>query len=159
MLTLIIQGAVIGFGGTAAMDVWAILLNRFAGQNLPNWGNVGRWFGHLRRRRVFHDDIGAAEAIDNELRLGWAAHYLVGIVYGSAFGLIVGAGWFAAPAFFPAWVFAIVTVAAGWFLLQPGMGLGWAASKTADPWKVRGMNLAAHTVFGLGMWVTGLLMV
>lgn len=50
-----------------------------------------------------------------------------------------------------------MTVAAGWFLLQPGLGIGWAASKTPNPNKVRALNLAAHTVFGLGLWLTALL--
>lgn len=41
---------------------------------------------------------------------------------------------------------------AGWFLLQPGMGLGWAAAKTPKPWKGRGLGLVAHTLFAVGMW-------
>lgn len=71
--------------------------------------------------------------------------------------MLVGPGWFAEPTFLPAWIWAIVTVAAGWFLLQPGLGIGWAASKTPNPTKVRVLNLAAHTVFGLGLWLTALL--
>ena len=54
--------------------------------------------------------------------------------------------------FLPVWLFSIFTIVAGWFLLQPGMGLGWAAAKTPAPWKVRGLGLLAHTAFGLGMW-------
>ncbi|MBT8458487.1 MAG: DUF2938 domain-containing protein, partial [Boseongicola sp.] len=54
---------------------------------------------------------------------------------------------------FPAvWIFSILTIGFGWFLLQPGLGLGWAASKTDNPWKARAFGLVAHTVFGLGMW-------
>ena len=40
---------------------------------------------------------------------------------------------------------------------QPGLGIGWAASKTPNPTKVRALNLLAHTVFGLGLWLTALL--
>jgi hypothetical protein len=53
-------------------------------------------------------------------------------------------------------VFSVLTIAAGWFVLQPGMGLGWAAAKTPAPWKARGFGLLAHTVFGLGMWAVAL---
>ena len=67
-----------------------------------------------------------------------------------------GPDWVEAPAFLPLWGFSIVTIAAGWFLLQPGMGLGWAASQTPSPWKVRGMGLIAHSWFGLGMWLAAL---
>jgi hypothetical protein len=70
---------------------------------------------------------------------------------------MTGPTWLAKPTFLPAWIWGIVTVAAGWFLLQPGLGIGWAASKTPNPNKVRAMNLLAHTIFGLGLWLTALL--
>lgn len=157
MINLVLSGIVIGAGATIAMDLWAFALFKAFGIPMPNWANVGRWFWHLGSGRVFHDDIGTAEPHPNELAIGWFAHYAVGVIYGVLFLLIVGANWMDAPSFIPAWVFAILTISAGWFLLQPGMGLGWAASKTPNPWKVRGLGLLAHTSFGLGMWVTATL--
>ncbi|MGG2478089.1 DUF2938 family protein, partial [Rhizobium sp. BR5] len=62
------------------------------------------------------------------------------------------------PSFIQPWIVGIITVGAGWFLLQPGLGIGWAASKTPNPNKVRVLNLVAHTVFALGMYVVALLM-
>ena len=56
-------------------------------------------------------------------------------------------------------MFGVATVAFGWFVLQPGLGLGWAASRTPNPTRVRMLNLAGHTVFGLGLWLTALPMV
>lgn len=141
-----------GLAGTAAMDVWAQLLHRAFGQPLPNWAMPGRWFGHLAKGQVFHDDIGAAEPIKGELGLGWALHYGVGVLYGLIWAVLAGAGWLAAPTFLPVWIFALLTIAAGWFLLMPGMGLGWAGSRLDLPWIVRAKGLLAHTVFGLGMW-------
>lgn len=70
----------------------------------------------------------------------------------------MGPGWLAHPTFWPAWIFAIITIAAGWFLLQPGLGVGWAASKTQNPTKVRILGLVAHTVFGIGLYGTALLL-
>lgn len=156
-MLLIFQGVLLGLGATVLMDLWAMLLARFAGQKPANWAPVGRWFWHLRHGKVFHDDIASAEPLEQERAFGWAAHYAVGILYGVVFALIVGAGWMAEPRFLPAWIFSIATIAAGWFLLQPGMGLGWAASRTANPAKTRLLNLAAHTVFGVGLFGTGLL--
>lgn len=156
MLDTILIGALIGIGGTVAMDIWAIILWKLFGQGAPNWAPVGRWTWHLRSGTVFHDDIGTAAPHANEQALGWIVHYAVGIVYGIALALFMGEAWLAAPTFLPAFVWGIVTVAAGWFLLQPGLGLGWAASKTANPARVRVMNLVAHTVFALGMWGTAL---
>jgi len=153
---MIVTGVVMGVLGTLAMDLWALLLARI-GQPAPNWAMPGRWLGHIPKGTVFHEDIGAAAPVPNELGLGWALHYGVGILYGVIFVLIAGAGWVAAPSFVPLWIFCLVTIAAGWFLLQPGMGLGWAASKTPNPWKVRVMGLIAHTVFACGMWIGALL--
>ena len=112
----------------------------------------GRWFAHLFHGRVFHQDIGQAKEIPNELALGWLFHYGVGVAYGMVFLLIVGAEWLMQPDFLSAWIFALVTIAAGWFILLPGMGLGWAGAHTPAPWKLRGLGLVAHTVFGLGLW-------
>ena len=130
---LILQGVLLGLGATILMDLWQQVLGRLPGQRLPNWGSGGRWFWHLREGTVFHDDIGKAEPYAHELALGWAGHYAVGIIYGVIFALIVGAPWMAAPRLLPAWLFGLVVIAAGWFLFQPGMGLGWAGSRHRTP--------------------------
>ncbi|MSU88048.1 DUF2938 family protein [Rhodobacteraceae bacterium 2CG4] len=156
MTNLIFDGVLLGLGATVAMDLWALLLAVLRVNPAPNWALPGRWFWHVSRGRVFHDDIAAAEPFAAELKLGWAGHYAVGIAYGVIFALLAGPEWLAVPAFLPAWIFALVTIAAGWFLMQPGMGLGWAAAKTAKPWRARVLGLAAHTAFGLGLWLTGL---
>lgn len=150
---LVSTGVLMGLAGTAAMDIWAQVMHRAFGQPLPNWAMPGRWFGHIPKGQIFHDDIGAAEPIKGELGLGWALHYGVGVLYGLIWAVLAGADWLAAPTFLPVWIFALVTIAAGWFLLQPGMGLGWAAAKTGNPTKARIMGLIAHTVFGIGMWL------
>jgi hypothetical protein len=157
MFDIFWRGIVIGIGATVLMDIWAIVLNRFFGQAPANWAPVGRWFYHLKNGKVFHDSIGNAAPYEHELALGWISHYVTGIVYGLALAIIMGQPWLAAPTFIPAWILGIVTVGAGWFLLQPGLGIGVAASKTANPNKVRAMNLIAHTVFALGLYGTALL--
>lgn len=149
---LILTGVLMGLGGTIAMDIWAELLARFLGQPRPNWAYVGRWSASIPNGRVFHADIAQVARVDGETGLGWAVHYGVGVTYGIVWALMAGPDWIAAPSFVPVWIFALVTIAAGWFLLHPGMGLGWALSKTPTPWKARFMGLAAHTVFGLGMF-------
>ncbi|UDF29697.1 UNVERIFIED_ORG: DUF2938 domain-containing protein [Roseateles sp. XES5] len=157
-MDVLAKGVVIGIGATVLMDLWAILLWKAFGQSRPNWAPVGRWFYHLKNGIVFHDDIGKAEPYGQERALGWIGHYAVGIVYGVILALIVGPAWFAAPTFLPAWILGIVTVGAGWFLLQPGLGIGVAASKTPSPGKVRVLNLVSHTVFALGLYGTALLL-
>ena len=147
MLGLVLRGAVIGAGATVLIDLWAVLLARGLGQRRPNWALVGRWFWHLREGKVFHDDIARAEPYAHELALGWAGHYAVGILYGVIFALIAGPGWLAAPRPLAAWIFGVAMLAFGWLLLQPGMGLGWAAARTPEPGKVR----AAQSRVALGL--------
>lgn len=152
MFDLIWRGAVIGVAATVLMDIWAVVLWKAFNQGAPNWAPPGRWCWHLQYGKVFHDSIANAAPYAHELALGWVFHYVVGLLYGVIFALIVGHAWFAMPTFVPAWIWGIVTVAGGWFLLQPGLGIGWAASKTPNPWKVRALNLIGHTVFALGLW-------
>lgn len=155
--SIVMSGVVMGVVATVVMDVWAQLLRALAGVPAPNWAMVGRWVAHIPRGRFMHDDIGAAAPVPGELAIGWLFHYTVGIVYGVALAGIMGPAWLATPTFIPAWIFAVLTVGFGWFVLHPGMGLGWAASKTPNPWRARGLGLAAHTVFGVGLWLGALL--
>ena len=150
-------GVVAGVVATALIDVWALALHRFFGLPKPNWGLVGRWFGHLTRGVFVHDDIAAAKPWPNELALGWVMHYVVGILYGLLLFAVTSAEWRTHPTFLPALIVGIVTMGAGWFILQPGMGAGIAASKRPNPWTVRGLNLANHTVFGIGLWIGALM--
>jgi len=156
MFDIFWRAIAIGVGATVLMDLWALFLHKAFGQARPNWGPVGRWVWHLGDK-VFHDDIGDAAPYAHEVSLGWAFHYLVGIVYGIILVVVAGAGWLAAPTFLPAFILGIVTVGAGWFLLAPGMGAGWAASKRPNPMQIRALNLVSHTVFALGLWGTALL--
>lgn len=154
---LLLRGAVIGIGGTVLMDLWAVFLTLALGHPKANWAPVGRWFAHLPRGTVFHADIAQAAEVPRESAIGWAGHYAVGIVYAMILVVMMGPDWLAAPTLLPALVWGLITVAAGWFLLQPGLGLGMAASKLPHPGRVRMLNLAAHVAFGLGLWITALL--
>jgi hypothetical protein len=158
MLEIIWRGILIGIGGTVAMDIWAVILWKVFKENAPNWAPVGRWVWHLKDGVVFHKSIAQAKPYAYEQALGWIFHYAVGIVYGVVLAAVMGSRWLASPTFMPAFIWGIVTVAAGWFLLQPGLGLGRAASKTPDPTKARAMNLFGHTIFAVGMWITALLL-
>jgi Protein of unknown function (DUF2938) len=151
------NSVVIGVGGTIAMDLWALLLAAVFGLPKPNWGLVGRWFAHLAKGTFFHKDIAAAQAVPNELALGWFSHYAIGIIYAAALVIFAGPEWLSDPTFLPAWIVGLVTVGAGWFILQPGMGAGWAASLRPNPMQIRALNLVSHTVFAAGMFATALL--
>ncbi len=154
MLDYLWRSLAIGIGGTAVMDLWALLLAGILGMPLPNWGLVGRWFAHLAKGTFFHADIAAAQAIPNETALGWIAHYAIGIIYAGALIFFAGPAWVSSPTFLPAWILGLVTVGTGWFILQPGMGAGWAASLRPNPMRIRSLNIIAHTIFAAGLYGT-----
>ncbi len=157
MSDIIWKSAFVGIGATVLLDVWAIVLSVFFGQARPNWGMVGRWVGHLPRGKVFHDNIADAAPITGERAVGWIFHYAVGIIYGWILVAFAGSAWLANPTFLPAFVLGMVTVLAAWLLLQPGLGVGWFASRAPNPVKVRALNLIGHSVFAIGLFGTALL--
>lgn len=157
MVDFLLWSVIIGIGGTIAMDLWALLLAAVFGMPKLNWGLVGRWFAHLAKGTFFHTDITAAQSVPNEAALGWFSHYAIGILYAGALIVFAGPEWVSSPTFLPAWIIGLVTVGAGWFILQPGMGAGWAASLRPNPMQIRALNLVAHTVFAAGMFGTALL--
>lgn len=157
MSEFLFRAVVIGAGATLLLDLWALLLNRLAGLPRPNWALVGRWFAHLPRGRFVHEDIAQAEPVANERAIGWIAHYAVGILFAAALLLIWGLGWARNPSFLPALIVGLVTVGCGWFILQPGMGAGIAASKRSNAGQVRVLNIVGHVVFAIGLYGTALL--
>lgn len=157
MLDFLGRSIVIGVGATAILDLWAVLLNRTLGIPLSNWAMVGRWFAHLPRGRFAHDPISASEPVPGELAIGWIMHYLVGVLFAAVLLTIWGVAWARMPTLWPALIVGIVTVGCGWFVLQPGMGFGLAASKRPNPNQIRLVGLVNHVVFGLGLYLTALL--
>lgn len=154
---LLVSAVLIGIGATLLFDLWTLFLKRAFGIPLPNWALTGRWFAHLPRGRVLHDDITRSAPVAGELAIGWGAHYCVGILFAGILLAIWGAGWAAQPRFWPALVVGLATVGCGWFILQPGMGAGIAASKKPNAGQIRLLNILGHTVFGIGLYGTALL--
>jgi hypothetical protein len=48
------------------------------------------------------------------------------------------------------------TTAAPWFMMQPGFGMGIAASKTPDPAVARLRSLRSHAIYGFGIYMSGI---
>jgi hypothetical protein len=65
-----------------------------------------------------------------------------------------GADWMREPSPLPALVLGLCTVAAPLLVMQPAMGLGFAASKTAAPFKNCMRSMTNHMVFGLGLYLS-----
>lgn len=158
MLEVISRSLAIGIVATALLDLWALFLNRAFGIPLANWAVIGRWFAYLPRGRFMHDTIADTPPVANERAIGWIMHYLIGALFAGIVLLLWGLDWARNPTLPPALIVGVVTVGCGWFILQPGMGFGLAASKRPNANQVRLIGLINHVVFGLGLWLAALLM-
>lgn len=154
----LVRAVLIGVGATLLIDLWAALLQRLFAVSSMNWAMVGRWIGHFPRGRFVHDSIGKASPVPGELALGWIAHYVIGIGFAVVLLALHGLEWAHAPTLLPALVVGVCTIVAPFFIMQPGMGLGIAASKTPKPAVARLRSLAAHSLFGIGLYVTARLL-
>lgn len=148
------QAALIGSGATVVMDAWGIARGRLFGIPNMNYALVGRWLAYLPRGRFRHDPIAKAPPVRGELAIGWIAHYAIGIAFAAALLATWGLEWAQRPTLGPALALGIGTVAAPFFVLQPGMGAGIAASRTPRPNASRLQSLVTHAVFGLGLFAT-----
>jgi len=148
----------IGAGATLAMDLWTLARRRLFGTPLPDYGLVGRWLAHMARGRFRHERIAAAAPVPGERAVGWAAHYLIGIAFAGVLLAVCGAAWASRPTLVPALALGVVTVAAPFLLMQPGMGAGIAASRTPRPTAARLQSLVTHAVFGLGLYTAALVL-
>jgi hypothetical protein len=50
------------------------------------------------------------------------------------------------------------TIVAPWFVMQPAMGAGIAGSRTPNPAATRLRNLGTHTVYGIGLYASALIL-
>ncbi|WOE78481.1 DUF2938 domain-containing protein [Pseudomonas protegens] len=156
VMAVILPALLIGIGATLILDLWTLFLARVLNIPGPNWAMVGRWIGHFPRGQFVHQSIAQAVAISGERALGWLAHYLIGVVFAALLLMICGLDWARQPTLAPALIMGVVTVAAPFFLMQPGMGAGVAASKMPKPNVARLRSLIAHSVFGLGLYGAGM---
>ncbi len=152
-----IKVILIGAGATAFIDAWALLRRRLFGTRLPDYSMVGRWIALMFSGRFVHDSIARAPAVPGEHLIGWTAHYATGTAFAALMPLCFGRAWIDAPTFLPAFLVGVITVAAPFLLMQPAMGAGIAASRTPAPRTARLQSVINHTLFGVGLYLSALL--
>jgi hypothetical protein len=149
----LLRALIIGIGATAFMDLAAAVRTRLFGVPSADYGLVGRWLGYVARGHFRHHSIAATPRVPGEQLIGWSAHYLIGVAFASVLLAIFGLDWSCHPTIGAALIVGIVSVAAPFLLMQPGMGAGIAASRTPRPNHARLRSLTIHAIFGLGLYV------
>ena len=150
-----ISAIIMGLGATLTFDLWALFLKHVFRITPSNICLVGRWLRYMPEGIFKHANIVSAPQKSAECMVGWIAHYMIGITFASAFVALVGNNWLQHPTLIPAIVFGVVTVLAPFFIMQPLLGFGFAASKTPNPTPARLRSLMNHTAFGVGLYLFG----
>lgn len=145
----------IGIGATAITDLWGFARKPLLGVPAPDYGLVGRWFGHMLNGQFRHAAITASPPVQGELAIGWIAHYLIGIAYAGVLVAMGGDAWLQRPTLFLAMAVGIGSVAAPFLIMQPAMGAGIASRRAKKPGAARLQSLLVHTAFGIGLYLTG----
>lgn len=151
------NAVLIGIGATIVMDLWSLFQRYTFGVPSLNYAMVGRWVGHLARGRFAHDNIAKTTPVHGELIIGWSTHYITGVIFACVLLSIWGMDWAYHPTLFPALISGAVSVVAPFFILQPAIGAGIAASKTPNPTLARLRSFLAHISFGIGLYVSAML--
>jgi hypothetical protein len=146
--------AVIGAGATVMMDAWAAFIRRCCGIASLDYALLGRWIGHFLRGRFTHHSIGAAAPVRHERIIGVSAHYAIGVTFAAGLLAITGLEWLQRPTLPQPLIVSYVTLAAPFFVMQPAMGAGIAASRTPRPNRARLRSVITHTVYGLGLYAS-----
>ncbi|MFH0266807.1 DUF2938 domain-containing protein [Vibrio rumoiensis] len=148
---------VLGIGATIFMDIWALIQQRLFGIPPLNYALVGRWIYCLTEGKLMHRSIIQTPKKPKEKALGWALHYLIGVMFVVGHVSIFGQAWLSNPSLTPALFTSTLTLILPFFIMQPCFGFGIAASRTPTPWRARVLSLMAHTSYGLGLFLCALL--
>lgn len=149
----IIRIILVGIGATALMDIWSMLL-KILGIPTLNYALVGRWVGHIFEGKILHTHIGKSIPVQNELWLGWGTHYITGILFCALLVHLECIAWLNDPKWLPAVVLGAATVIFPFFIMQPAMGMGFAAQRTPTPLKNCMRSFLAHLIFGYGLYLS-----
>lgn len=145
----------VGVGATAVMDFWGFVRHPLLGMPRLDYALLGRWFGHMADGRFRHHAIATAPPVRGEWLLGLVIHYLIGTGFAAVLLIIWGPSWLDRPTLAPALIVGLGTVAAPLLIMQPAMGAGIAASRSARPGALRLQSLLTHTIYGLGLYLAG----
>jgi hypothetical protein len=152
----ILAAIAIGIGATLLMDLWNLFLKRTFGIPSLNYCLLGRWIRHMAGGTLRHASITAAPPKPFECPVGWIAHYTIGVVFAVGLVVLTSGHWLARPTLLPALLYGVGTVLFPFFVMQPSLGLGIAASRTPKPAQARLKSLVTHTMFGVGLYLSAL---
>lgn len=155
-MNILLKIITIGIGATLILDIWNYLLGLFNIKSL-DYRFVGRWIGNFVNGKFYHSNIMTTSPVQNELFIGWTAHYLIGISFSFVLIIVFGNGWLEKPLLVPAILIGLATVIAPLFIMQPALGFGIASSNLPNPIIRVLKSIITHLVFGTGLYLSAML--
>lgn len=157
LIASLISAIIMGIGATLTFDLWSLFLKYVFKITPSDFCLVGRWVLYMPEGIFRHSNIRSVPHKKAECAVGWMTHYIIGIMFAATFLGLMGKDWLQNPTLISALIFGMVTVSAPFLIMQPSFGLGVAASKTSSPMQARLRSLMNHAVFGVGLYLFGLL--
>lgn len=146
----------VGIGATLIVDIWGFIQSLFKIKSL-DYRYVGRWIANFPKGKFYHKNIMMTAPVRSELLIGWTVHYLIGTTFSFLLILVYGKEWLEEPLFYPAIIIGLITVIAPFIIMQPALGFGIASSNLPRPNIKRLKNLLTHLIYGIGLYISALL--
>ena len=152
MNQLLIQSLVIGVFATIFMDICGVIRNKLFQTQSLNYAFVGRWVLGWAKGQFHHVNISQASTQSGEQWVGWAFHYLTGILW---VGILFGLSYLDLYPlnFVSIMLFALFTTLVPFLIMQPALGLGFFASRTPVPFDAVKKSIITHLCFGFGIYL------
>ncbi|MDQ1362375.1 MAG: hypothetical protein QG652_235 [Pseudomonadota bacterium] len=143
-----------GLAGAVLMDITETYAAKVGITSGVNVALVGRWFLGLLHGKFFHSDILETRSFANEIKAGWAFHFLIG-------GGVVAMMY---PLFFQITgltlpdnhllggiLFGLATSLLPWFILLPSFGWGFFGRRGPTGSNALLASTLSHIPYGLGV--------
>ncbi len=144
----------VGIAATLFIDLYAFLLAKVFKIPSLNFCLVGRWGLGLLDGKFMHQNIAASPVKHFECVFGWCVHYFIGVLFSFLFILLVGIAWLEQPTLIAACIFGLASVSMPFFVMQPALGMGIMATKSANPFQARLKSSVTHLLFGVGLYLS-----
>lgn len=144
----------VGIAATLFIDLYAFLLAKVFKIPSLNLCLVGRWGLGLLDGKFMHQNIAASPVKHFECVFGWCVHYFIGVLFSFLFILLVGIAWLEQPTLIAACIFGLASVCMPFFVMQPALGMGIMATKSANPFQARLKSSVTHLLFGVGLYLS-----
>ena len=106
----------------------------------------------LKEKKYIVNDIESEDFIDKEIYIGYATHYLIGIIFGIIY-VTINIILFNNPSWGLALFIGFITVIGGWCVTMPFIfNIGFFACKKEEQKQIMIQNLLAHFIFGVGLY-------